>query len=72
MQKPFEMGNITSNCLFCMEPKWLLYVVAGFKTYLNEGCCTPQHDSVLNFIALALKVSAQAKFHVEENGFIHY
>ena len=45
----------TSECLFCLNPESLLHVVAGCKTYLNEGRFTWRHDSVLNFIASILK-----------------
>ena len=45
----------TSECSFCLNPESLLLVVAGCKTYLNEGRFTWRHDSVLNFIASILK-----------------
>ena len=33
----------TSECTFCLEPETLLHVVAGCKTYLNEGRFTWRH-----------------------------
>ena len=47
--------SATSECSFCLEPESLLHVVAGCKTYLNQGRFTWRHDSVLNFIASTFK-----------------
>ena len=44
----------TSDCSFCLSPESLLHVIAGCKTYLEEGRYTWRHDSVLNFIASTL------------------
>jgi hypothetical protein len=53
----------TSECSLCLNPESLLHVVAGCKTYLNEGPhFTWRHDSVLNFIASILKGHWQPKF----------
>ena len=45
----------TSDCSFCLQPESFLHVVAGCKTYLNEGRFTWRHDSALNFLASSLQ-----------------
>ena len=41
----------TSYCSFCFRPESLLHVVAGCKTYLDEGRFTWRHNSALQFIS---------------------
>ena len=62
--------SLTSNCSFCLEPESLLHVVAGCKTYLNEGRFTWRHDSVLNFIALTLKSVEQFNLYADLPGYV--
>ena len=45
----------TSDCSFCLQPESFLRVVAGCKTFFNEGRFTWRHDSVLNFLASSLQ-----------------
>ena len=60
----------TSECSFCLNPESLLHVVAGCKTYLNEGRFTWRHDSVLNFIASILKSVNHSNLYVDLPGYI--
>ncbi|CAB3995187.1 Hypothetical predicted protein, partial [Paramuricea clavata] len=50
--------------------KSLLHVVAGCKTYLNEGRFTWRHDSVLNFIASILKSVNHCNLYADLPGYI--
>ena len=60
----------TSECSFCLNPESLLLVVAGCKTYLNEGRFTWRHDSVLNFIASILKSVNHFNLYADLPGYI--
>ena len=60
----------TSECSFCLNPESLLHVVAGCKTYLNEGRFTWRHDSVLNFIASILKSVNHSNLYADLPGYI--
>ncbi|CAB4010466.1 Hypothetical predicted protein [Paramuricea clavata] len=60
----------TSECSFCLNPESLLHVVAGCKTYLNEGRFTWRHDSVLNFIASILKSVNHCNLYADLPGYI--
>ena len=44
----------SSDCSFCLSPETLLHIVAGCKSYLDQGRFTWRHDSVLKFIANSL------------------
>ena len=44
----------SSDCSFCLSPETLLHIVAGCKSYLDQGRFTWRHDSVLKFIAKSL------------------
>ena len=45
----------TSNCSFCLLPESILHIISGCKIYLNQGCYTWRHDSVLLSIATFLQ-----------------
>ncbi|CAB4026283.1 Hypothetical predicted protein, partial [Paramuricea clavata] len=60
----------TSECSFCLNPESLLHVVAGCKTYLNEGRFTWRHDSMLNFIASILKSVNHCNLYADLPGYI--
>ena len=62
--------SATSECSFCLESESLLYVVAGCKTYLNQGRFTWRHDSVLNFIASTLKSVDHSNLYADLPGYI--
>ena len=61
----------TSDCSFCLSPETLLHVVAGCKTYLDEGRFTWRHDSVLNFLASILTKVQNSRLLVDLPGFIN-
>ena len=44
----------SSDCSFCLTPKTFLHIVAGCKSYLDQGRFIWRHDSVLKFIAKSL------------------
>ena len=54
-----------------MSPETLLHVVAGCKTYLDEGRFTWRHDSVLNFLASILTKVQNSRLFVDLPGFIN-
>ena len=56
-RKNLHLWNLstTSDCSFCLHPESLLHIVAGCKTYLNEGHYTWRHNSALSFIAQTLE-----------------
>ena len=56
-RKNLTLWNLskTSDCSFCLRPESLLHVVAGCKTYLNEGRFTWRHDSLLSVLASSLQ-----------------
>ena len=60
----------TSECSYCLEQESLLHVVAGCKSYLNEGRFTWRHDSVLNFIASIIKSVKACNIYADLPGFI--
>ena len=37
----------SSDCSFCLTRESLLHIVSGCKVYLQQGCYTWRHDSVL-------------------------
>ena len=61
--------SVTSECSFCLEPESLLHVVAGCKTYLNQGRFTWRHDSVPNFIASTLKSVDHSNLYADLPGY---
>ena len=66
-RKNLTLRNLsqTSDCSFCFQPESLLHVVAGCKTYLNEGRFTWRHDSALNFLASSLQCLNHCTFYVD-------
>ena len=54
-----------------MQPETLLHVVAGCKTYLDEGRYTWRHDSVLNFLASTLSAIQNSTLYVDLPGFMN-
>ena len=43
------------DCSFCLKPKSLLHILAGYKSYLEDGRYTWRHDSALHFIESTLQ-----------------
>ena len=41
----------TFDCSFCLQPESLLHIVAGCKTYLDQGRFTWRYNSALYFLA---------------------
>ena len=61
----------TSDCSFCSSPETLLHVIAGCKTYLDEGRFTWRHDSVLNFLASTLTAVQNSTLYADIPGFVN-
>ncbi|CAB4021333.1 Hypothetical predicted protein [Paramuricea clavata] len=61
----------TSDCSFCSSPETLLHVIAGCKTYLDEGRFTWRHDSVLNFLASTLTAVKNSTLYAYIPGFMN-
>ena len=60
----------TSDCSFCFHPESLLHVVAGCKTYLDEGRFTWRHNSALKFIANSFQSIVGSTLYVDLPGFL--
>ena len=60
----------TSDCSFYFHPESLLHVVAGCKTYLDEGRFTWRHNSALQFIANSLQSIVGSTLYVDLPGFL--
>ena len=60
----------SADCSFCLRPESLLHVVAGCKTYLNEGRFTWRHNSALLFIANSLQSIVGSTLYVDLPGFL--
>ncbi|CAB4034966.1 Retrovirus-related Pol poly from type-1 retrotransposable element R2 [Paramuricea clavata] len=61
----------TSDCSFCSSPETLLHVIAGCKTYLEEGRFTWRHDSVLNFLPSTLTAVKNSTLYADIHGFMN-
>ena len=62
--------SFISDCSLCLRPKYLLHLVTGYTTYLNDGRFTWRHNSMLQFIAKSLKSSPDSVLHVDLPGYI--
>ena len=60
----------SADCSFCLGPESLLHVVAGCKTYLNEGRFTLRHNSALLFIANSLQSIVGSTLYVDLSDFL--
>ena len=71
-QKNLSKWNITqsSDCSFCHIPETLIHIVAGCKTYLEEGRYTWHHNSALNFLAQSLKAIPNSFFYAYLSGYL--
>ena len=57
--------QLLSDCSFCLQPESLLHIVAGCKTYLDQGRYTWRHNSTLSFIAQTLQSIKYAKLYAD-------
>ena len=55
----------TSDYSSCSQPESLLHVVAGCKTYLDQGRFTWRHNSALNFLAQTFQAIGSSKLYVD-------
>ena len=55
----------SSECSFCHLPETLLHVVAGCKSYLEEGRYTWRHNSALQIFANYVRASPGASLYVD-------
>ena len=55
--------SATSDCSFCLQPESLLHIVAGCKTYLDQGRYTWWCNSALRFIAQTLQSIKSSKLY---------
>ena len=71
-RKNLSKWNITqsSDCSFCHMPETLLHIVAGCKTYLEEGRYTWRHNSALNFLAQSLKAIPNCSLYADLSGYL--
>ena len=60
----------SSDCSFCLISETLLHVVAGCKTYLEDGRYTWRYNSALHFIASTLKDIKDTSLFVDLPGFL--
>ena len=55
----------TSDCSSCFQPESFLHVVAGCKTYLDQGRFTWRHNSAVNFLAQIFQAIRPSKLYVD-------
>ena len=58
----------TPDCSFCLQSESLLHVVAGCKSYLEQGRYTWRHNTVLKFLAQTLPSLQPCKLFVDLPG----
>ena len=58
------------DCSFCLKPEFLLHIVAGCKSYLEDGRYTWRHNSALHFIASTLKCIKNSTMYAVLPGFL--
>ena len=61
---------ITPDCSFCLQSESLLHVVAGCKSYLDQGRYTWRHNTVLRFLAQTLPSLQPSKLFVDLPGYL--
>ena len=55
----------SSECSFCHLPETLLHVIAGCRSYLEEGRYTWRHNSALQILANYFRASLGASLYVD-------
>ena len=60
----------SSDCSFCLCPESLLHVVAGCKSYLEEGRYIWRHNSALHFVASTLQNVRNSLLYADLPGFL--
>ena len=60
----------SSDCSFCQLPETLLHVVAGCKSYLEEGRYTWRHNSALQILAEYFKTIPESSLYADLSGFL--
>ena len=60
----------TSDCSFCLQPESLLHIVAGCKTYLDQGRFTWRHNSALRFLAQTFQSVNSSKLYADLPGYL--
>ena len=60
----------TPDCSFCLQSESLFHVVAGCKSYLEQGSYTRRHNTVLKFQAQTLPSLQRCKLYVDLPGFL--
>ena len=67
IRKNLTLWNLsnTSDCSLCLQPESLLHVIAGCKSYLNEGGFTWRYDSALNVLASSLQCLNHCTFNAD-------
>ena len=63
------LSNI-SDCSFCLQPESLLHIVAGCKTYLDQGRFTWRHNSALRFLAQTFQSVNSSKLYFDLPGYL--
>ena len=58
------------DCSFCLKPESLLHIVAGCKSYLEDGRYTWRHYSALLFIASTLQCIKNSTMYADLPGFL--
>ena len=60
---------LSPDCSFCLHPESLLHIVAGCKSYLEDGRYTWRHNSALHFIASSLQCIKHSTLYTDLPGF---
>ena len=58
------------DCSFCLKPESLLHIIAGCKSYLEEGRYTWRHNSALHFITSTLQCIKNSTMYADLPDFL--
>ena len=61
--------SLSPDCSFCLHPESLLHIVAGYKSYLEDGRYTWRQNSSLYFIASSLQCIKHSTLYADLPGF---
>ena len=65
----WSLSNV-SDCFYCLQPESLLHIVAGCKTYLDQGRFTWRLNSALRFIAQTVESVNSSKLYADLPGYL--
>ena len=61
--------SLSPDCSFCLHPESLLHIVAGLKSYLEDGRYTWRHNSLLRSTVSSLQCIKHSTLYADLPGF---